>query len=189
MLIMNRRTPEIETERLCLRPLEASDLEAWHRVIFTDPEVTRYLPVREPIPKDRAAERLPALVQSWRDRGFGVWAVLERDSNELIGHCGFVTPEDPNQIELIYAFGRDRWERGYATEAAAACLRYGFAALGVQDVVALAFRENEPSIRVMLKLGFAFDGTTRRFGADLLRYRVTPEAFRASPSTRPGMTR
>jgi ribosomal-protein-alanine N-acetyltransferase len=185
---MIRSMSEIETKRLRLKHLEASDLDAWHRVIFTHPEVTAYLPVRQPIPKERAAERLAAIVESWGNRGFGVWAALEQDSNELVGHCGFVTPEAPDNIELIYALGRNWWGRGYATEAAAACLRHGFDVLGIQEVDALAFRENEPSIRVMVKLGFTLEGATRRSGVDLLRYRVTADAFWACSNARLGMT-
>ncbi|MDP9331623.1 MAG: GNAT family N-acetyltransferase [Actinomycetota bacterium] len=177
----------METERLRLRPLEAGDLDAWHRRIFSDPEVTRFLPVREPIPRERAAERLARLVEGWRTRGFGVWALLESGSDQLVvGHCGFVTPEVPDRVELIYALGRDWWGRGLATEAGAASLRHGFNVLSFGEVVALAFPDNEPSIRVMLKLGFAFDGTTRRLGVELARYGVTAASFRASSHARVG---
>ena len=99
--------------------------------------------------------RLASHVKSWQVRGFGVWAVLEEASNQLMGHAGFVTPEASDRIELIYALGRDWWGRGFATEAAAACLRDGFEVLNFMEIAALAFPENEPSIRVMLKLGFA----------------------------------
>jgi RimJ/RimL family protein N-acetyltransferase len=70
--------PEIETERLRLRPPGVGDLDAWHRQIFSDPEVTRYLPVRNPIPREDAVERLASQVESWQVRGFGVWAVLQK---------------------------------------------------------------------------------------------------------------
>jgi hypothetical protein len=52
------QVPEIETERLRLRPLDVGDLDAWHRQIFSDPQVTRYLPVRRPIPREDVVERL-----------------------------------------------------------------------------------------------------------------------------------
>jgi ribosomal-protein-alanine N-acetyltransferase len=177
---------EIETERLRLRPLEVGDLDAWHRRIFSDPDVTRYLPVREPIARESAAEQLATFVEGWRIRGFGVWALLERSADQLVGHCGFVTPEAPDRVELIYALGQDWWGRGLATEAGAASLRHGFNVLSFGEVVALAFPDNEPSIRVMLKLGFASDGKTRRFGVELARYKVTAASFRASSHARIG---
>jgi [ribosomal protein S5]-alanine N-acetyltransferase len=177
---------KIDTERLRLRPLEAGDLDAWHRRIFSDPEVTRYLPVREPISRELAAERLATFVDAWKTRGFGVWALVETDSDQLVGHCGFVTPDTRDRVELIYALGQDWWGRGLATEAGAASLRHGFNVLGFGEVHGLAFPDNEPSIRVMLKLGFVFDGTTRRFGVELARYKVTAASFRASSHARIG---
>jgi RimJ/RimL family protein N-acetyltransferase len=180
--------PEIETERLRLRPLGIGDLDPWHRQIFSDPKVTRYLPVPNPIPREGAVERLASQVESWQTRGFGVWAVLEKASNQLVGHSGFVTPEVPDRIELIYALGRDWWGRGFATEAAAACLRHGFEVLDFTEIAALAFPENEPSIHVMLKLGFVFEDVVPRFGVELVRYRVNADSFWASSHARLGGT-
>jgi RimJ/RimL family protein N-acetyltransferase len=182
------RVPEIETERLRLRPLAVGDLDAWHRQVFSDPEVTRYLPVRNPIPREDAVERLASQVASWQDRGFGVWAVIERASNQLVGHSGFVTPEASDRVELIYALGRDWWGRGFATEGAAACLRHGFEVLNFSEIVALAFPENEPSIHVMRKLGFVFEDIIARFGVELVRYRVDASSFWASTHARQGTT-
>jgi len=180
--------PEIETERLRLRPLGVRDLDPWHRQILSDPKVTRYLPVREPIPREGAVERLASQVESWQTRGFGVWAVLEKPSNQLVGHSGFVMPEASDRIELIDALGRDWWGRGFATEAAAACLRHGFEVLDFTEIVALAFPENEPSIHVMLKLGFVFEDIAPRFGVELVRYRVDADSFWASSHARLGAT-
>lgn len=142
--------------------------------------VTRYLPVRSPIPREGTAERLASQVERWRTRGSGVWAVLERISNELAGHAGFVTPEAPDRVELIYALGRDWWGRGFATEAATACLRYGFEVLDFTEIEALAFPENEPSIHVMHKLGFLFEDVVSRFEVELVRYKVDAASFWAS---------
>jgi ribosomal-protein-alanine N-acetyltransferase len=179
------RVPGIETERLWLKPLSVDDLDPWHRQIFSDPDVTRFLPVRKPIPKEDAVQRLASQVESWQARGFGVWAVREKASNQLVGHSGFVTSD---RIELIYALGRGRWGRGFATEAAAACLRHGFEVLDFTEIAALSFPENEPSIRVMLKLGFVFEDIVPRFGVELVRYKADADSFWASSHARAGVT-
>jgi RimJ/RimL family protein N-acetyltransferase len=85
--------PEIETERLRLRALGVGDLDAWHRQIFSDLKVTRYLPVRKPIPREDVVERLASQVESWQVRGFGVWAVLEKASNQLVVIPGSSRPK------------------------------------------------------------------------------------------------
>ena len=110
--------------------------------------------VREPIPRECAVERLASHIENWQTRGSGVWAVLEKASNQLVGHSGFLTPEAAGRIELIYVLGRHWWGRGFATEAAAACLRHGSESLDFTEIVALSLPENEPWIHVMLKLGF-----------------------------------
>ena len=117
-----------------------------------------------------------------------MWAVLERASNQLAGHSGFVTPEASDRIELIYALGRDWWGRGFATEAAAGCLRHGFEALNFTEIAALAFPDNESSIHVMLKLGFVFEDIVTRFEVDLVRYKVDADSFWASSHARVGET-
>jgi RimJ/RimL family protein N-acetyltransferase len=67
-------------------------------------------------------------------------------------------------------------------------VRHGFEVLNFAEIAALAFPENEPSIRVMLKLGFAFEDTVPRFGVELVRYRVDTELFWASSHARLGAT-
>jgi RimJ/RimL family protein N-acetyltransferase len=66
----------------------------------------------------------------------------------LLGVCGFV-----DRAEIGYIFGRAAWGRGIATEAARACLWYGFERLGFEVIGAGAKRENVASLRVIEKLG------------------------------------
>ena len=74
------------------------------------------------------------------------------------------------RVELIYALGREFWGRGLVTEAATAVVSYAGFALGITELDALIFPENEASGRVLEKLGFLPDGSEERFGYELLRY-------------------
>ena len=85
-----------------------------------------------------------AEVRQWLDKqlanyaryGFGLWAVELKGSGEFAGQCGLTmqgTPEG-ERLEVGYLFRRSHWHRGYATEAAAACMDYAFGVLGAEEV-------------------------------------------------------
>jgi RimJ/RimL family protein N-acetyltransferase len=61
----------LESERPRLRPLTVADLDVWHRALFSDPEVTRYLPVRRPVSRARAAVRLRRFLETWERTASG----------------------------------------------------------------------------------------------------------------------
>jgi ribosomal-protein-alanine N-acetyltransferase len=64
---------------------------------------------------------------------------------------------------LAYAFGKPNWGQGFATEAARAALRYGFEALKLENIIAVAYPENQPSQRVMQKIGMQHQGITDKY--------------------------
>ncbi len=129
----------IETERLSIRPLAEEEREAL-AALWLDPANARLHPAD-------TAEQVRTWVQ-------GAWGVWEREGGELVGDCTLFFAEEHGEWELAYGFRRDRWGRGYATEAAAACVRYGFDVLGVEKLVADVDRVNAASIRVLEKCGF-----------------------------------
>jgi [ribosomal protein S5]-alanine N-acetyltransferase len=135
----------IETPRLTIRPLAPADAEELFPV-WSDPANERFGWGMEP----------PASVgelREWLERG-APWGVWERDSGELVGDCGLFV-NDEGEHELAYGLRRDRWGRGYASEAAAACVRYGFVELGLTRIVADVHRGGHAaSPRVLERLGF-----------------------------------
>jgi len=82
------------------------------------------------------------------------WGVWERATGELVGDCSLHLDADYGEWELSYGIVRGRWGRGYATEAAQACVRYGFEEMGLEKIVADASPENAASRRVLEKCGF-----------------------------------
>ena len=138
--------PNLTTERLTLRPFTPDDLDAL-AAIFADPDVTRYISsgVRT---REQTAAAITAYSEAWRTQGHGVWAVTETATGRLLGLCGFV-----DRAELGYIFGRFAWGRGIATEAARACLRFGFERLSYETIGAGALKDNAGSLRILEKLG------------------------------------
>ena len=169
--------PLIETERLRLRPFVEGDAETWRARVFADPEVRRYLPPTSDLPIERLCEAIPRLEEHWTARGYGWWAVEELESGRFLGHVGLRFVEEVGETEVLYAFARDSWGRGIATEAAGAALRFGFAEAGLDRVVAFAVPENRASIRVMEKLGMRLERTQHIFDLDTVRYAITREEW------------
>lgn len=140
----------IRTERLLIRPFALDDLEAVHPV-FSDRDVMRYIPGGA---CDRAGSlaRLQSLIDHHERHGFSKWAVVETASGRLIGDCGLQYLAGEPDIELGFHIARAQWGRGYATEAARACLAWA-CCQRTERIVAIIDPANKPSIRVLEKLG------------------------------------
>lgn len=118
-------------------------------------------------------------VQEWLDRqisryqmwGFGLWAVILRETEELIGQCGLTMQpwKGAEVLEIGYLFNRRYWHRGYALEAAEACKEYAFETLGAEEVCSIIRDTNAASRKVAVRNGMTRAGAwTKRFrGIDM----------------------
>lgn len=141
----------IETERLSLRPLGTSDVDAFVE-LHADPEVNRFVGAYS---RQQALERLAAIERQWDERGHGLCAVELRASGEFIGRSGLQYWQQFDEVELGWTFRAEHWGRGYAGEAARACLDWGFATLEADYFTALIRPGNMPSVKVAERLGFS----------------------------------
>jgi ribosomal-protein-alanine N-acetyltransferase len=150
--------PELETPRLRLRALAPTDARELFRV-FSDPRVMTYWS-GPPYRALEEAERLVVRVSEALAAGRGIeWAITERDGGRLVGKCGFHRWEQAHRrAEIGYALASAHWNRGLATEALGAMLSWGIAALDLHTVEAQVDPRNEPSIRLLDRLGFAREG-------------------------------
>ena len=157
-------SPRIETDRLVLRRWDVTgDLDAW-AAICADPEVMRYIGDGKPRDREQSAEQLASLERTWREQGFGLFAVERTDTGELIGFTGLASPDFLPEIlpavEIGWRLGRAHWGQGFATEAARAALAFGFERCGLDRIVSVHAVGNDASARVMQKLGMQFDRET-----------------------------
>jgi [ribosomal protein S5]-alanine N-acetyltransferase len=164
--------PRIRTERLLLRGFTDADLAAWNSRLFADPDVTRYLPIDGPLSDDELQGALARARAHWSNRGYGVWAIDDRESGAFAGHCGLRYLDDVRETEVYYALARPFWGRGLATEAAGAALSFGFDRASLARIVAYAVPENTASTRVMEKLGMAMETDVDIFGLHCVRYAI-----------------
>jgi len=88
----------------------------------------------------------------------GRWAVHAKPSLEFIGWCGLKKRPERNEIDLGYRFLKSTWGKGYATEAAFACIKYGFEKLGLKRIVGRAMPGNIASLKVLEKCGMTYIG-------------------------------
>lgn len=137
----------LETDRLLLRELTARDVDALLEVLG-DPVAMRFYPA----PYTR--EGVEGWVQRSRERyaslGFGLWAVVLKATGEVIGDCGLTlqTVLGREELEIGYHLQPRHQGQGYATEAARACLAWGFAQTDYPRIISLMTVSNLPSQRV-----------------------------------------
>ncbi|MCL2360446.1 MAG: GNAT family N-acetyltransferase [Defluviitaleaceae bacterium] len=150
----------INTERLTLRRFTPTDEQAYAD-IMTDPNVYRFLGTGQGLPREQIGRMIDSLNSTW-GHGLGVYAVIEKDSGKLIGHCG-VRGLPCGRKEILYAYCQSSWGKGYATEAAKAVLETHTA----RPLIAVSYPENPASIGVLTKLGFRHIGQEQMFGKTL----------------------
>ena len=147
----------LETERLFLRELEQKDMRALCRML-QDPEVM--YAYEHAFSNVEAKAWLDCQLERYARDGFGLWAVVEKESGELVVQCGLTWQDWSGRrvLEIGYHLRRDRWGRGYATEAARACKRYAFEKLGASEVFSIIRDNNFASQAVALRNGMVLRG-------------------------------
>jgi ribosomal-protein-alanine N-acetyltransferase len=146
----------LRTERLWLRRYRDEDVEDLLAVIG-DAETMRHYP--RPYTREEAAGWILRQQERYEREGFGLYAMVLRETGEFVGDCGQVTQrvEGTDEVELGWHVDRRWWNRGLATEAGRACRDDAFGRLGLDHVVSLIRPANQPSRRVAEKLGMSVD--------------------------------
>ena len=146
---------EITTPRLLLREMTDDDFAALY-AILSDPETMRYYP--KPYNEAGVRRWISWCRDSYAKHGFGLWAVTLKDTGEFIGDCGITMQNIHGNIcpEIGYHIRRDHWRKGYASEAARACMDYIFEHTQFQSLYSYMKYTNEASYGVALKNGMKF---------------------------------
>jgi RimJ/RimL family protein N-acetyltransferase len=163
--------PTLASERLLLRPFVEDDVAPYF-ALMQDQDVTRYVGDRRVPTLPETWRSVAALLGHWELRGYGQWAIIERESDELVGRTGIINPVDWPGPEVGYLLGRRWWGRGYATEAAAAAMAWGFTTIGFDRLISLIDPANAASIAVALRLGETLSGETDLWGHHVLVYGI-----------------
>ena len=147
----------METERLLLRPWEASDGSELER-LMADPAVRG----GRNFGPERIARMAAHSLRQWRVNGFGPWAAINKATKSWIGRIGLDElvewPGTP-KIEVGFELHAAWWGRGFATEGATAALRFGFEQHSLDRIISVTAASHVAARRVMEKVGLTYQGT------------------------------
>ena len=147
----------LETDRLYLRELEQSDFSSLCEILQDENVMYAY---EHAFSNEEVHDWLNRQIKSYKDYGFGLWAVVLKDTNEMIGQCGLTMQECDGKrvLEIGYLFKKKYWHKGYATEAAIGCKKYAFEILKVEEVYSIIRDTNIASQNVAKRNGMKLCG-------------------------------
>ena len=146
----------IETRRLHLRPYAETDVRD-ALTVLGDEETMSFYP--QPYSAEQVATIIRSSIDTFRRHGYGRFAVIEKAGGEFVGECG-ITIQDIDGVkehEVGYKIARAKWGRGYAHQAAAAVVQYGFGTLGLSRLCSYMASDHLQSRRVAEKLGMVLE--------------------------------
>jgi RimJ/RimL family protein N-acetyltransferase len=160
----------LETGRLTLRRMGLHDA-AFVRDLLNEPSFLLHVGDKRVRTEDDARRYIAdGPLASYARFGFGLWLVEVKDGGAPSGICGLLKRDWLEDVDLGFALSPPFWGRGYAFEAASAVLAHARGPLGLRRIVAVTSLENEPSIRLLGKLGFRLERIARfTEGGDELR--------------------
>ncbi len=189
-----RGTDILETERLCLRRLDHTDLEFFIG-IHSDPEVARYIGAGNPRPQAETERWFEDIQDSYQNANLGQLTVIRKSDGARIGRCGlsdaviektatadrlrkgwFFSAHAPKEFdveklpELGYTFGREHWGQGYATEAARSVYDYAKCHLAFPAIMSVIHADNAGSRAVVMKFGVRYIDIVELAGRPFERY-------------------
>ena len=143
----------LEAERLLLRPIDAElDFVPWAEMM-SDAETVRYLWTNQILTKDQAWQNMVMNIGHWQARGYGFFSVVLKETGEWVGRIGPYNPHGWPEREIGWAVHPAHTRKGYASEAARACLPYVFGELGWDSVNHVMVEGNVGSIGVAEAIG------------------------------------
>ena len=145
----------LETERLLLRELTYDDFDALYAVL-ADSDIMKHYPYT--FDETKVRNWIARNMARYKNDGFGLWVVVLKDTGEMIGDCGITMQPINGQWlpEIGYHIRADHQRKGYASEAAAACVRYAFEYYDFPAVYCYMKYTNIPSQKTAMRIGMTF---------------------------------
>lgn len=142
----------IETKRLYLREINQNDFDSLCKILQDEETMYAY---NGAFNDQEVQEWLNNQIARYKKYGFGLWAVVLKKTDKMIGQCGLTMQPwyDEEVLEVGYLFQKEFWHFGYATEAAKACINYAFEKLNTNEICSIIRDTNIASQNVALRNG------------------------------------
>jgi len=163
--------PLLETERLNLRAWRQSDFEPFAD-FCADPATAAF--VGGTCSRNDAWRRMATYVGHWSLRGFGFWALEERNTGQFIGYAGLWFPEGWPEPEVGWGLLRAAQGKGFATEASLRARQYGYSNIGLKTLISFIDVRNVASRAVAERMGARYERTEMLFGFEAGVFRHPP---------------
>ncbi|NDH72724.1 MAG: N-acetyltransferase [Rhodobacteraceae bacterium] len=157
---------QLKTKRLTINHLCLDDVVDLHRM-DTDLRVRHYIDGKAS-PLKKTKKYLSENIISYRENGYGRYAIRDADTNEFLGICGF--RKESYGLDFGYRFLPGCWGKGIATEAASIVLEKGISDNLREQVVGIVLPENKASINVLCKVGFKWQENLELYGLNVEKY-------------------
>lgn len=161
----------LETERLYLREMNQTDFEALSKILQDEETMYAY---NGAFTSAETQEWLDKQISRYHQYGFGLWAIVLKKTEKMIGQCGITlqTWNDRKVLELGYLLRKEHWHNGFASEAVKACKEYAFTKLNAKEVCSIIRDTNTASQNVALRNGMIITDTGMKHykGVDMIHY-------------------
>ena len=162
----------LETERLYFRRMNQNDFKSLCKILQDEKTMYAY---EGAFSDGEVQEWLDRQISCYEKWGFGLWAMVLKERDEVIGQCGLTMQpwKEEEVLEVGYLLQRNYWHKGYATEAARACKKYAFEILNAKEVCSIIRDTNIASQNVAIRNGMTMTDTWIKHyrGVDMPHYR------------------
>jgi RimJ/RimL family protein N-acetyltransferase len=164
---------KIISPRINFRKLTLEDAPAWEEFLSNAKAVKFFAPISNV--KQFAVEWMQKTLNRYATDGFGLYALIEKESENFIGQCGLMKQEVDGvmEFEISYHIIPRHWNNGFASEAAISVKNFAFENSLAESIVSIIVTENLPSIKVAEKNGMHREKQTKWRDADVFIYRIT----------------
>lgn len=157
---------KLQTERTIIRSFSPKDLSEYYKILSNE-AVYSWLGNRTKRTEEQAAKALDYFSSELEKNGYGVYAIMDKETNQLIGQAGFNYIKELERTEYLYALDPAFWGKGVATEVGQFLISDFKKRFHKQELIALAYEGNDRSSNVLRKLGFQAKGRKEIFGSEL----------------------